>query len=65
LTVTGNLQLGGNVVAQAGGTYAGSISVAGNVIAGVGTGDQVGLKTHIHSGVTTGGGSTASPTAGT
>ena len=52
-------------MAPAGGTYAGSISVAGNVIAGVGTGDQVGLKTHIHSGVTTGGGSTASPTAGT
>jgi hypothetical protein len=43
----------------------GDLQVTGEVTAGYGTGDQVGLQTHKHGGVQTGGGSTSAPTAGT
>jgi hypothetical protein len=56
LTIEGNLLLGGTIEAAAGGTYAGNISTSGNVTAGT-----VSLKTHIHSGVTTGGGDSGPP----
>ncbi len=62
--VNGNLQLSGALQNQTGSTYAGDIVTAGNVIAGSGGVDQVGLKTHSHGGVTTGGGSTGAPTPG-
>lgn len=39
--------------------------VNGTIIAGFGTGDQVGLQSHLHGGVTTGAGTTLLPTAGT
>lgn len=64
-TLNGALQLGGALEAVAGSTYTGDLKTTGNVVAGVGSGDQVGLKTHTHSGVTTGGGSTTPPTPGT
>jgi len=48
LAVTGNLLLGGTIQAHPGGTYTGAIQTSGNVIAGFGTGDQVGLQTHTH-----------------
>jgi hypothetical protein len=56
LVVNGNLQLGGSIEAAAGGTYTGNIATSGNVTAGT-----VSLKTHIHSGVTTGGGDSGPP----
>lgn len=65
LVVTGNMQLGGTIEAQDGSTYGQAISTTGDVVAGVGGADQVGLKTHTHGGVTTGAGQTAPPTAGT
>ena len=71
LTVNGNLiandnlQLGGLIQSSSGGHYGGNIQTSGNVIAGFGGGDQVGLQSHVHSGVQVGGGSTAAPTAGT
>lgn len=43
----------------------GSIQATGNVIAGAGGADQVGLQTHDHGGVTTGAGNTGAPNAGT
>jgi hypothetical protein len=43
LIVIGNLQLGGHVLAQAGGVYGGNIATSGEVTAGT-----VGLKTHTH-----------------
>ncbi len=48
LTIEGNLQLGGSIEAVAGGAYAGNIKTSGNIIAGFGGGDQVGLQTHTH-----------------
>jgi hypothetical protein len=48
LIVDGNLQLGGSIEATAGGTYAGNIKTSGNIIAGFGGADQVGLQTHEH-----------------
>lgn len=69
LTLTGNLQLGGDILGQAGGTYSGDFKVGGNVIAGFGTGASVGLKTHTHTqGADSHGDSqqaTAAPTGGT
>lgn len=44
LVVTGNLQLGGSVLAQAGGVYGGIIATSGDVTAG-----GKSLKTHTHS----------------
>lgn len=57
----------GIVIDPAGGPVQinGNLQVTGSVIAGQGTGDQVGLQTHTHGGVTTGAGSTAAPNAGT
>lgn len=43
----------------------GTLQATGGVVAGQGTGDQVGLQTHLHAGVAAGGASTAAPTAGT
>jgi Phage protein Gp138 N-terminal domain len=77
VTISGNLQLGGSILAAAGGEYAGNIQTTGNiliggsmeaaggVIAGAGTGDQVGLQTHKHSGVATGGGESGGAVPGT
>jgi len=48
LPVNGTLQLSGSIKALNGSTYAGTIQTAGNVIAGFGTGDQIGLQTHAH-----------------
>ena len=64
LAVTGGLLLGGTIEAHAGGVYAGDIKTSGNVIAGDGTGDQVGLKTHTHTSELAGN-QTSSPTPGT
>ena len=64
LTVSGNLQLGGNIASVAGGIYSGNLITSGNVIGGYGTGDQVGLKTHTHTSGSAGT-PTSSPTAGT
>lgn len=54
-----------NIVAPGGVTITGNLHVTGAVIAGFGSGDQVGLQTHTHSGVQPGAGSTGAPTAGT
>ena len=62
--VDGNLQLSGAIQSQTGSTYAGNIQTAGNVIAGVGGSDQVGLKTHTHTSASPGSQTTA-PTPGT
>lgn len=43
----------------------GALQATGDITGGVGTADQIGLRTHKHAGVTTGGGSTAVPTPGT
>ena len=56
LIIEGNLQLAGTIEAAAGGPYAGNIATTGDVTAGT-----VSLKTHIHSGVTTGGGDSGPP----
>jgi hypothetical protein len=55
-TIEGNLLLGGTIEAANGGPYAGNISTSGDVTAGT-----VSLKTHIHSGVTTGSGDSGPP----
>lgn len=62
--VAGAFQVAGAIEAVGGGVYAGDLKTAGNIIAGVGGADQVGLKTHTHGGVQTGGGTTAAPTPG-
>lgn len=46
--INGNLQLGGVIEGLTGGGYSGDIKTGGNVIAGVGGSDQVGLQTHTH-----------------
>ena len=43
----------------------GNLQVVGDITGGYGTGDQVGLRTHKHSGVAAGGAQTAAPVAGT
>lgn len=50
---TGTLAISGNVTAT------------GDITAGQGTGDQVGVRTHKHSGVTTGAGQSGAPVPGT
>lgn len=65
LVVTGNMNLQGSIKNESGALYAGNIVTAGNIISGSGTGDQVGLQTHKHGGVSTGGGQTAVPVPGT
>lgn len=69
LIVSGNLQLGGNILGQAGSTYGNDFKVGGDVVAGFGTAGSVGLKTHRHAqGVDSHGDTeqpTQSPTGGT
>lgn len=60
-----NLQLAGQIEGVDGGNYNNDFKTGGNVIAGVGEADQVGLRTHVHSGVQIGGGTTTPPTPGT
>lgn len=68
LIVNGNIELSGTIEGTGGGTYAGNIQTSGDVIAGYGGADQVGLQTHTHdytkpaTGTTT---PTGSPNAGT
>lgn len=57
--VSGKIQITGNV------EITGTLSATGSITAGQGTGDQVGLQTHVHSGVQSGASSTNAPTAGT
>ena len=45
--------------------FSGDVRVTGEATAGYGTGDQVGLQTHTHGGVQTGGGTSGPPTPGT
>jgi hypothetical protein len=45
---SGNLQLAGAIEAVGGGNYSGNIKTTGNIIAGFGGADQVGLQTHTH-----------------
>lgn len=65
LIAQGNLELSGTVQGAGGAQYGGSISTSGSIIAGVGTGDQVTLQHHTHGGVTTGSGTSGTPTPGT
>lgn len=62
LTLFGNLQMSGVVQSESGTPYSGNISTTGTVTGGA---DVVGggksLKTHVHSGVTVGGGNTGQP----
>lgn len=62
LVVEGSIRLAGSIKAQDGSTYAGDITTAGNIVAGSGGADQVGLRTHTHPGP---GGNTGAPNAGT
>lgn len=57
VTINGNLSLGGSISGLSGDPIAGNIEATGDVKAGT-----ISLKTHVHSGVTTGSGSTAIPT---
>lgn len=57
---TGNMTITAPTVA-----VVGNLNATGTITAGEGGGDQVGLQTHIHTGVQTGSGSTAAPTPGT
>ena len=57
VTITGNLTLGGTISGTGGAAIAGNLHMAGTVQAGT-----VVLNTHVHAGVTTGGGVTAGPT---
>jgi len=50
---------------SAGVAVTGNLTVTGNIKAGFGGGDQVGLQTHTHGGVTTGAGVSGTPTPGT
>lgn len=52
--ISGNLQLGGSMVAIAGGTYSGNITTSGDVVAG-----SISLKTHHH--LAPGGGGNTGP----
>ena len=48
LEVDGDLLLTGGIKAPGGGVYPGALYTSGPVVAGYGTGDQVGLQTHNH-----------------
>ncbi|MGH7084381.1 MAG: hypothetical protein ACREFN_05250, partial [Acetobacteraceae bacterium] len=69
--VNGNLLVAGTISTTAGtwgdghGTITGSLSATEEITAGQGGGESVGLQTHSHGGVQSGGASTASPNAGT
>lgn len=45
--------------------FGGTLQATGNVVAGEGGGDQVGLQSHTHGGVAAGAAQTSAPTAGT
>ena len=68
---TGNVKVAGTLEAtklqtdDAGLTVTGNISATGTITAGQGGGDQVGLQTHTHTGVTTGAGVSGPPSPGT
>ena len=53
------------VMSSSGTAITGNLTVTGTITGGYGGGDQVGLTTHKHAGVTTGSGTSAAPTAGT
>lgn len=57
VAVTGAITVSGTITAPGGGAISGNLEVSGDVKAGT-----VSLKTHIHSGVTTGGGTSGPPT---
>lgn len=63
LVVTGNLLLGGEILGEPGSVYPGDLKIAGDVIAGEGTGGSVGLKTHTHTQPNDSHGDTEQPTA--
>jgi hypothetical protein len=65
LIVTGGMQLDGSITAVGGGTFAGNLETSGDIVAGKGGADQVGLQTHDHGGVQTGSGTSGPPTPGT
>jgi hypothetical protein len=53
------------IVAPGGVAIQGALTVTGDITGGLGSADQVGLRTHTHSGVSTGGAQTTAPVAGT
>lgn len=63
LEVLGNLLLSGLFEGAGGVTYPGDIKTAGAVIAGFGTGGQVGLQTHVHTQSNDSHGDTEAPTS--
>lgn len=63
LILNGNFQLSGSLQAIGGGTYAGNIRTGGNVVAGFGGGDQVGLQSHTHTQASDSHGDTEAPTS--
>lgn len=63
LIMSGNLQLGGAIQGQNGGTYTGAISTTGEITALSGA-SSVTLGTHRHLGVQTGSGQSGSPVPG-
>ena len=63
IILNGPLQVSGPILGIGGGTAAVNFETSGDVIAGKGTGDQVGLQTHKHP--TAGTGAPSSPTPGT
>jgi phage gp45-like len=69
IAMTGNAGVGGTVTGswaiQGSLSATGSISATGDITAGSGGAGAISLLHHVHAGVTTGGGSTAAPTAGT
>lgn len=56
LVAQGNLELGGNITNEGGGTYDGTFTTSGDVVAG-----NISLKTHRHNGVQIGGGTSGGP----
>lgn len=62
--ITGDLQLGGALKSVADGVYTDDLQTSGNVVAGQGTGDRVGLQSHTHES-SPAGDQTSAPTAGT
>lgn len=62
--IDGDLLLAGLVKSDSDSTYAGDITTTGNILAGSGGADSVGLRTHTHTSASPGS-QTTSPTAGT
>lgn len=63
MTLNGGLAISGRITAVGGGTYAEPFETTGNIIAGAGTGDQVGLQTHTHTQPNDSHGDTEQPTS--